>query len=53
MRICNAGKTSRGIYGVQKIAARDEAADNRILRAPLPGQILRRGINSRRTVGET
>lgn len=46
------GEASRGVHGLPKITPRDATKDNGILRAPLPGQVLRRRVHSRRTVRE-
>lgn len=47
------GKTSRRVHGLQKATARDAATDNRVLRAQIPGQVLRRGGNPGRALGKT
>lgn len=47
------GKTSRRVYGVQEAAARNAATDNRVLRAQIPGQVLRRGGDPGRALGKT
>ena len=41
-----------GVHGVQAGAARHAPADHRVLRAPLPREILRRRRNIGRAVGE-
>lgn len=46
------GETSRGIHGLSKVTKRDETEDHGVLRAPLPGKILRRGIDPWRALGE-
>lgn len=46
------GEASGGVHGVQEVAARDAATHHRILRASVPGQVLRRGGHSGRAVGE-
>ncbi|CAG9813148.1 unnamed protein product [Phaedon cochleariae] len=39
------GETSGRVHGVPQTPARDAPADHGVLRAPLPGQVLRRGVH--------
>lgn len=46
------GKTSGGVHGVSEATTRDATADHGVLRAPVPGQVLRRGTNPGRAERE-
>lgn len=46
------GETSRGIHGLPKVTTWNETEDHGIFRAPIPGQILRRGVDPRGALGE-
>ena len=46
------GEAGGGVHGLQEAAEGHAAEDHRVLRAPLPGQVLRRGGDPRGALGE-
>ena len=48
---CSA-EASGGVHGVPQAAARHAPEDRRVFRAPIPGQVLRRGGHPGRALGE-
>lgn len=46
------GETSRRVYGVPQASPRDAAKNHRVFRAPVPGQVLRRGADPGRAERE-
>lgn len=46
------GETSGGVHGVPQAASGDASTDHGVLRAPLPGQVLRRGADPGRAERE-
>ena len=47
------GEAGRGVHGLQEAAPGHQEQDHRVLRAQIPGQVLRRGTHTRGTVRET
>lgn len=46
------GEASGGVHGVSEVAAGDAAANHGVLRAPVPRQVLRRGVHPGGALGE-